>query len=125
MQELILQSETAYPPKAQSIIDYAYGYRIKTIDDSVHGEVWPFRTHGETLTGLRPETWAELHLLHLVMRCLADLPGDRPHLYELSKWAHFAEVLAGYDGPDDWFRDLFSSPPDVSKPLFSHLANQV
>lgn len=113
MEELILQSEPTYPPQAYGPIDSAYDVPIETIDEEVFGEVLPFYTHGRGLFDVKPVGRDHVDLLHLIIRCLADTPKDRPTLLELAEWVRYTEVQEGYNDPDDWYSDIFGSPPPV------------
>lgn len=58
----------------------------------------------------------QLRLIHVVTRCLADKPDDRPGPDELMQHVNWIEDQAGYDNPGTFFDRYYGSPPDVSTP---------
>lgn len=69
----------------------------------------------------------QLRLIHVVTRCLADKPDDRPGPDELMQHVDWIEEQAGFDDPSTFLDRYYASPPDVStsawpsKALLIHL----
>lgn len=112
MQAAILQLMPEFPPRAVGPIEEAYGQRITNIDNQ---NIWPFWTHGGKLLRLQPQNASELELFHLLLRCLADKPADRPTLEELSRAIVYAETHFDVDHNDGgrWFRSIYEPPPPL------------
>ncbi|KAI3394033.1 hypothetical protein diail_3298 [Diaporthe ilicicola] len=115
MQNLITKTTTPYPPAAFGPINGPDGHPAAVVRDSAGNVVPPFYTHGITLTF---EADLDQQLMHLLLRCLADLPRDRPSLYELEFLMRSMEGAADWAiGPDDpdgvraWCTRIFSEPP--------------
>lgn len=75
----------------------------------------PFHSYG---FALYEEFGLDRELMCLLMRCLADLPADRPGLDELQQWADRKQAQPGWDNVDDatrdWINTFFGAPPAVS-----------
>lgn len=117
MEEALLQSGPSYPPAAWGPVQHpppgqGPPLRITDLDGKA---VKDFYTHGGNLRlEFRGDLWYN-RLLHLVIRCLADLPEDRPTLRELMGWVNLVETtMPGYNDPDTWYQDILATPPTVS-----------
>lgn len=101
-------------PKGAHLFDSAARVR------DARGNALPsFYTHGHNLTSVVPAVDEEL--LHVLLRCLADLPADRPSLWELNWLMATKERSAGWaipegdpDGVRAWCDKMFNEPPAVS-----------
>lgn len=51
----------------------------------------------------------------IIVRCLADQPAQRPTLAELHRFVERFERLPQMGQPDDWFRNVYATPRDVSQ----------
>lgn len=122
MQNLITKHTTPYPPAAIGPLNSPDGAHLfagpAVIRDSAGRAVPPFHTHGYTLAA---EPDLDRGLMHLLLRCLADLPEDRPSLWEL-QWLMGTmegapDWAIGQDDPEGvraWCDRMFGSPPAVS-----------
>lgn len=112
MEELILKSLPTYPPRPHGPTSAMHNEYIQSFNGN---NVEPFWTHGSQLRYAHPVDIDHVELMHLVTRCLADRPADRPSLDELAHWAAWSETRPGYNEEDDWFFDVFCSPDNVRR----------
>lgn len=120
MEELILKSMPTYPPRPHGPTTAMFNQFIRPYHENKN--VNPFWTHGAEIRRKTPKDGNEIELLHLVVRCLADKPADRPSLDELAHWATWSENRSGYNELDTWFFDVFCSPDNVRKPDSSSIS---
>lgn len=108
MEELILKSWPTYPPVVRDT------QNLRISPDFYNNPVPRYHTHGGALWNrAQGADDAENELICLLMRCLADVPADRPSLWELSQYVQF--YLSSYrdDDFDNWYDDMFSNVPTV------------
>ncbi|KUI60927.1 Myoblast growth factor receptor egl-15 [Cytospora mali] len=118
MQLLISQAGPPYPPVALGPLNHPDGNNLFEVPpvfvDVRQNRVRPFYTHGYQL---EIETDVDPQLRHLLMRCLADKPTDRPMLQELEEWIWSKEALPGWNDPNDgtreWCDRIFRDAPDA------------
>lgn len=118
MHLLITQIGPPYPPAAIGPLNHPNGdhlFLTPTVFTNFDKEkVRPFYTHGYLLQvaeGLDPV------LKCLLMRCLADLPKDRPTLEELQEWIQSKEKMTYWNATDytkEWCDKIFKDAPKVS-----------
>lgn len=129
MQNLITKATIPYPPVAIGPLNAPEGTHLfprpTVIRDSMGRQLPSFYTHGYTLT---TEPGLDDDFCHLLLRCLADLPQDRPSLWELRWLMVTKERSAGWAVPEDdpngvraWCDKMFKEPPAVSTSLPSFL----
>lgn len=129
IQCLITKALPPYPPQAIGPLNSTTGQPNPLLDnnpttvirDSGGTPVAQFYTHGFNLTA---EGGIDEEFLHLLLRCLADLPADRPPLAELEWLMRRMEGAGGGDGklvPGEdldasraWCDWAFGEPPAVS-----------
>lgn len=119
MQILITQSGAPYPPAAIGPMNHPNGAHLFdtpiVFTDFWDRTVRPFHTHGYNLI---VEEDLDPILRNLLMRCLADLPADRPRLVELNDWLQSREPFADWNDPTDgtkaWCDKTFADAPKVS-----------
>lgn len=123
MQNLITKSTVPYPPVAMGPLNDPKGAHLfdsATRVRDARGNVLPsFYTHGHNLASVVPAIDEEL--LHVLLRCLADLPADRPSLWELN-WLMVTKERSpawgipqnDLDGVRAWCDKMFNEPPAVS-----------
>lgn len=126
MHIMITQEGPPYPPAAYGPMNTPAGDNL-LVQPTVFTDYWnnrvrPFYTHGlhlEAEVGLDPQ------LRYLLMRCMADLPGDRPTPGELQMWALRKEAEPGWNDPNDgtraWWASVLQSAPDVSRLLTGYI----
>lgn len=127
MHLLITQKGPPYPPAAIGPLNNPYGPSIlltpTVIRDFAQNPVRQFYTHG-ILLEIEPNLDPELKFL--LMRCLADLPADRPSLDELQLYIRQKEALLTWNNAHDaesaWFDRIFRDAPNVSPANFSSRA---
>ncbi|KAL1850663.1 hypothetical protein Daus18300_012874 [Diaporthe australafricana] len=132
MQNLITRTQTPYPPGAVGPLNAPEGAHLfpgpTVIRDSAGRAVAPFHTHGYTLVW---ERGLDQDLMHLLFRCLADLPRDRPPLAELQFLMRTMEGADGWavgpgdpDGVRAWCTRQFSDPPapPTAREIYATLA---
>lgn len=126
MQNLITKATIPYPPVAIGPLNAPEGAHLfprpTVIRDSMGRQMPSFYTHGYTLT---TQPGVDDDFLHLLLRCLADLPQDRPSLWELQWLMVTKKGSAGWAIPEDdpngvraWCDKMFKEPPPVSVFLF-------
>lgn len=119
MHLLITQAGPPYPPAAYGPMNTPAGDALLTrptlFTDYWQNRVRPFHTHGYNLEA---EQDLDPELRYLLMRCMADLPADRPTLEELEAWIGGKEGDPDWNDPNDgtrvWFDMIFQSAPNVS-----------
>lgn len=122
MQNLITKVTVPYPPAAIGPLNSPDGAHLfdrpTVIRDSMGRPLPPFYTHGYNLASV---PGIDEDFMHLLLRCLADLPGDRPSLWELQWLMVTMERSPGWAIPEDdpdgvraWCDRMFNQPDDVS-----------
>lgn len=122
MQNLITKATVPYPPMAMGPLNKPEGAHLFDSATRVHdsrGQPLPsFYTHGYNLAS---EPGLDEDFMHLLLRCLADLPVDRPSLWELNWVMVNKEKSPGWAIPDNdpegvraWCDRMFREPPAVS-----------
>lgn len=122
MQNLITKVTIPYPPVAMGPLNDQRGAHLfdsaTRIRDSRGQPLPSFYTHGYNLTSI---PGIDEDFLHLLLRCLADLPVDRPSLWELNWLMLTKERSPGWaipegdpDGVRAWCDKMFREPPPVS-----------
>lgn len=122
MQNLITQATVPYPPVAIGPLNAPEGAHLfdsaSRVRDSRGQPLPPFHTHGYNLASV---PGLDEDFMHLLLRCLADLPDSRPSLWELNWVMVNKERSPGWaipaDDPDGvraWCDRMFKEPPAVS-----------
>lgn len=122
MQNLITKYTVPYPPVAMGPLNDPAGAHLFDSATRVHdsrGNPLPsFYTHGYNLASV---PGLDEDLMHLLLRCLADMPVDRPTLWELNWVMVNKERSPGWaipgndpDGIRAWCDRMFNDPPAVS-----------
>lgn len=124
MQNLITKATPPYPPTAIGPLNSTQAPNLfdspTIICDSWGHPVPAFYTHGFNLASV---PGVDEDFVHLLLRCLADLPRDRPSLVELEWLMASVEASAGWgvpEGDDDpggvraWCGRIFDEPAPVS-----------
>ena len=127
MQNLITKFTIPYPPAAIGPLNAPEGAHLfdhpTVIRDSKGRPLPSFYTHGYNLASVRG---IDEELMHLLLRCLADLPRDRPSLWELQWLMVTKERSPGWaipendpDGIRAWCDRIFNQPNDVGAGSYS------
>lgn len=122
MQNLITKVTVPYPPVAMGPLNDPAGAHLfdsaARVHDSRGNPIPSFYTHGYNLAS---EPGLDEDFMHLLLRCLADLPVDRPSLWELNWIMVNKERSPGWaipendpDGVRAWCNRMFRDPPPVS-----------
>lgn len=122
MQNLITKAMPPYPPAAIGPLNSTQAPNLfdspTIICDSRGTPVPEFYTHGFNLASV---VGVDEDFLHLLLRCLADLPRDRPSLAELEWLMTTVEASVGWDVAEDdpggvraWCERIFNEPAPVS-----------
>lgn len=122
MQNLITKATVPYPPVAMGPLNDPAGAHLfdsaTRVRDSRGNPLPSFYTHGYNLAS---EPGLDEDFMHLLLRCLADMPVDRPSLWELNWVMTNKERSPGWaipendpDGIRAWCDRMFRDPPDVS-----------
>ncbi|ROV94785.1 hypothetical protein VMCG_08849 [Cytospora schulzeri] len=118
MHMMITQAGPPYPPAAMGPMNHPAGDGLFT-RPTVFTNFWkiavnPFYTHGYLLVA---ENTLDQELKGLLMRCLADLPADRPSLAELEAWMWAKEAERDWNDPNDgtreWCDRIFRDAPNL------------
>lgn len=123
MQNLITKVTVPYPPVAVGPLNDPAGAHLfpsaTRVRDSRGGPLPAFYTHGYSLASA---PGIDEDFMHLLLRCLADLPADRPSLWELN-WlmGNMERGAPGWAVPEGdpggvraWCDRMFNEPPPVS-----------
>ncbi|KAL2285779.1 hypothetical protein FJTKL_07504 [Diaporthe vaccinii] len=119
MQNLITKVTVPYPPIAMGPLNDPAGAHLfdsaARVRDSRGNPLPSFYTHGYNLAS---EPGLDEDFMHLLLRCLADMPVDRPSLWELNWVMTNKERSPGWaipendpDGIRAWCDRLFRDPP--------------
>ncbi|KAK7701486.1 hypothetical protein SLS64_010230 [Diaporthe eres] len=116
----ILWPTVPYPPVAMGPLNDPAGAHLfdsaARVRDSRGNPLPSFYTHGYNLAS---EPGLDEDFLHLLLRCLADMPVDRPSLWELNWVMTNKERSPGWANPENdpdgiraWCDRMFRDPPD-------------
>jgi hypothetical protein len=122
MQNLITKSMPPYPPTAIGPLNSTQAPNLfdspTIICDSAGTPVPAFYTHGFNLAKV---PGIDEDFMHLLLRCLADLPADRPSLAELEWLIRRMEGEGRWDVTEEdpggvraWCDRVFNEPAPVS-----------
>lgn len=120
LHDMITHHLPPYPPGAvgplnhpdmDSGVGFYFTQDTPWVTDAWNNRVRPFYTHGARLLSQE----INIVLKAILVRCLADQPADRPTLAELQRYVERFERLPQMGNPDDWFRNAYATPVDVSR----------